>query len=155
MHELVTVEVSQVVGSISDMNGFGTVRTRPLPPGFLSAGWLNGNAGENRVIQALSQAGIGPASGFADALACHQQHQVGDHTLDFAWPVLKIALESDGDCHLEPMAARRDRLRDARLRAHGWLVFRVDFGRDYHHVTAQVGRVVSILRALSRASTSS
>jgi very-short-patch-repair endonuclease len=136
------------------MNGFGTVRTRPLPVGFISAGWLDGNIGENRVVQALSQAGIHPASGFADVLACHQQHRVGDHTLDFAWPTLKIALEADGGCHLQPTAARRDRLRDSRLRAQGWLVFRVDVYREYHHVTAQVGRVVSVLRAVSRMSTS-
>jgi hypothetical protein len=50
---------------IGGMNGFGTVRTRPLPPGFLSAGWLGGNAGENRVVQALSQAGITPATASA------------------------------------------------------------------------------------------
>lgn len=135
------------------MNGFGTVRTRPLPPGFLSAGWLDGNTGENRVVQALSQAGIRPASGTGDVLACHQQHRIGDHTLDFAWPILKIALEADGGCHLQPTAARRDRIRDARLRAQGWLVFRVDVDRDYRHVTGQVGRVVAVLRALSRSST--
>jgi very-short-patch-repair endonuclease len=138
-----------------DMNGFGTARTRPLPLGFLSAGWLDGNAGENRVVQALAQAGICPAASVGGTLACHQQHRVGDHTVDFAWPALKIALEADGGCHLQPTAARRDRLRDARLRAQGWLVFRVDVGRNDDHVTAQVGRVVSIVRALSRPSTSS
>jgi hypothetical protein len=133
------------------MNGFGTLRTRPLPPGFLSAGWLDGNPGENRVVEALSKAGIRPAPGSADARSCHQQHRVGEHTLDFAWPTLKIALEADGGCHLQPKAARRDRLRDARLRAQGWLVFRVDVEGKSHLVTAQVGRVVAVVRALSGA----
>jgi very-short-patch-repair endonuclease len=69
--------------------------------------------------------------------------------------VLKIALEADGGCHLQPTAARRDRIRDAGFRAQGWLVFRVDIDRGYHHVTAQVGRLVAVLRALSRPSTKS
>ena len=112
----------------------------PPPPGRLR---LPG------VIQALSQAGVTPASGVRDVLACHQQHKVGDHTLDFAWPILKIALEADGGRHLRPSAARRDRLRDARRPAQGWLIFRVDIERDGHLVTAQVGRVVSVVRALA------
>jgi hypothetical protein len=86
----VTAEVSRAIITISGMNGLGTARNRPLPPGFLSAGWLDGNAGENRVVQALSQAGIRPESGLGDVLACHQQHRVGDHTLDFAWPMSRL-----------------------------------------------------------------
>jgi very-short-patch-repair endonuclease len=74
--------------------------------------------------------------------------------VDFAWPILRIALEADGGCHTQPKAARRDRMRDARLRAQGWLVLRVDVDRDYRRLTDQVGRVVAVLRALSRLSTS-
>lgn len=132
------------------MNGFGTVRTRPLPPGLLSVGWFDGNAGENRVVRALTKTGIQPASGHGHVLECHQQYKVGDHTLDFAWPMLKVALEADGGCHLRSTAAKRDRTRDARLRAQGWLVFRVDVDRD-HLAQAQVGRVVAVVRALARA----
>jgi very-short-patch-repair endonuclease len=130
------------------MNGFGTVRTRPLPPGFLSVGWFDGNAGENRVVRALARAGIKPASSRGDVLECHQQYKTGDHTLDFAWPMLKVALEADGGCHLRSTAAKCDRTRDARLRAQGWLVFRVDVDRD-HVVVPQVGRVVAVVRALA------
>jgi hypothetical protein len=132
------------------MNGFGTAQTRPLPPGYLGAGWLDGNPGENQVSRALAKLGVDVA--FSDASptdAVRQQLHVGPYTLDYAWPKLRIAMEADGSAHGITPRLRLDRKRDAWLRRHGWLTFRVDVGQQ-RAVTAQVGRVVSVVRALSR-----
>jgi very-short-patch-repair endonuclease len=136
------------------MNGFGTVRTRPLPPGLLAAGWLDGNRGENLVVEALARADVHPAFGRDASLAeCHQQHPVGPYTLDFAWPKLKIALEADGYVHRMKPQIARDRKRDAWLRANGWLVFRVSV-ESSAMATSQLARVLTVVRALTRTAAS-
>src|SRR5688500_5984156 len=65
------------------MNGFGTARHRQLPVGLLSAGWADGNRGENLVVEVLAAAGVAPRFNAAGGvLACHQQYVVGPYTLD-------------------------------------------------------------------------
>lgn len=146
-----TAEVTRQADTITSMNGFGTARTRPLPPGFLAAGWLDGNRGENQVITALTALGVDVAfNDEADPQDCRQQVLVGPYTLDFAWPKLRIALEADGGVHSLSAAARRDRKRDAWLRRQGWLVLRVDIDKP-QAARAQVARVVAVVRALARA----
>ena len=132
------------------MNGFGTARTRPRHVDHLSRGWTDGNWGENRVVGILSAAGIMPALGRTSGiLECHQQHVVGRYLLDFAWPGLGIAIEADGGIHHTDARYMCDRIRDAWLREHGWLVFRVDTSLS-GGLEAQVKRVLSIVRALAR-----
>ena len=132
------------------MNGFGTARDRPLPAGFLAAGWADGNLGENQVSKALSGLGVEVAFNEASpATDCLQQYAIGPYTLDFAWPKLRIALEADGSAHGFEGKANRDRARDAWLRGQGWLTFRVDIGKQ-RAVDAQVSRVVAVVRALAR-----
>jgi hypothetical protein len=109
--------------TIAGMNGFGTERHRPLPVGFMAAGWADGNRGENRIVQHLRSAGLKPAySEAAPALDCYQQYQIGPYTLDFTWPKLRIALEADGSVRRFVTNAIHDRERDAWLRENGWLV---------------------------------
>jgi hypothetical protein len=136
--------------TIAVMNGFGTERHRPLPVGFMAAGWADGNRGENRIVQLLRSAGIKPAySAAAPALDCYQQYPVGPYTLDFAWPKLKIALEADGSVHRFVRSVIHDRERDAWLRDNGWLVFRVDTGTKKSSAV-QLHRVLTVVRALAR-----
>ena len=78
------------------------------------------------------------------------QHPAGPYVVDFAWPNLKVALEADGGVHGLDARYRRDRLRDAWLREHGWLVFRVDTTLA-DGLADQVGRVVAVVRAISQA----
>jgi hypothetical protein len=133
------------------MNGLGTERIRPLAVGLMSAGWIDGNPGENLVVGILSASGITPAFGRAgDSLACHQQFAVGPYVLDFAWPNLKIALEADGSVHRLESTYRHDQRRDEWLRDHGWLILRVHTTQR-HRVAIQVHRVLAVVRALSRA----
>lgn len=82
------------------MNGCGTARTRPLPAGALSEGWADGNRGENLVVGILRGAGIAPVfNELSPVTNCYQEYVIGPYTVDFAWPKLKIALESDGSAH--------------------------------------------------------
>lgn len=132
------------------MNGFGAARTRQLPAGCSTLGWIDGNVGENRVVSVLRSEGIEPGfNGVAGVLACFQQFQVGPYVLDFAWPKLKIALEADGSAHRIPAQIARDRKREAWLRARGWLVLRVDTVRS-DDAAKQVRRVLSVVRSLAR-----
>jgi Protein of unknown function (DUF559) len=131
------------------MNGFGTERARPLPPGFMSAGWADGNLGENRIVRLLRSNGITPAfNESAPAIDCYQQYRVGPYSLDFAWPKLKIALEADGSVHRFVKTIVHDRERDAWLRDEGWLVFRVDTGTKKGSAV-QLHRVLAVVRALA------
>lgn len=132
------------------MNGFGIERARPLPVGYLSDGWADGNRGENRIVRLLRSAGIRPAYNDASQpIDCYQQYPVGPYTLDFAWPKLKIALEADGGIHRFVKNVVHDRERDAWLRDEGWLVFRVDTGTKKGSAI-QLHRVLTVVRALGR-----
>lgn len=83
-----------------DLNGSGTERDDPLPAGFLAAGWADGNAGENQVSEALSDLGIEVAFNEASpSTDCLQQYAIGPYAVDFAWPILRIALEADGSAY--------------------------------------------------------
>ncbi len=132
------------------MNGFDTIRTRPLAADLSATGWIGGNDGENRVVAILTAERIGPGfNSVSGILDCHQQYRVGTYVLDFAWPKLKIALEADGSVHRTADRYERDRERDAWLRGQGWLVFRVDTARR-SGVGAQIRRVLSVVRAMAR-----
>lgn len=78
-----------------------------------------------------------------------QQFPIGRYRLDFAWPDLKIALEIDGWHHRSPEGAQRDARRDAKLRADGWLTFRVDDQVGLTAMKEQIVRVCKIVHALS------
>ena len=53
-------------------------------------------------------------------------HRIGRWTVDFFWPSHALVLETDGDrYHDHPIARRRDRRKDAELRARGCTVVRV------------------------------
>jgi very-short-patch-repair endonuclease len=56
-----------------------------------------------------------------------QQYRVGRYRLDFAIPLVKVALEVDGPRHrYDPHMAMRDAQRDSWLRSQGWIVIRID-----------------------------
>ena len=74
------------------------------------------------------------------------QYRVGKYRLDFAWPDRLVALEADGPFHLHPEMAAKDVVRDAYLRALGWLVFRVDEASNC--LDQQLCRVARVLRAM-------
>jgi len=50
----------------------------------------------------------------------------GEYRLDFAYPLLRLAIEVDGPHHRLPVARARDARRDHALRALGWTVVRFD-----------------------------
>lgn len=87
------------------------------------------------------------------ALRLHQwghrpspQHRVGRYRIDFAFPGVKVAIEVDGPHHHRPDVAHRDALRDAELRAKGWVVLRVNTGP---HFEEQLSRVSALLHSLA------
>lgn len=45
--------------------------------------------------------------------------------LDFANPLLKVAIEIDGDQHYQPEQQKKDKIRDKRLRSLGYTVYRI------------------------------
>jgi very-short-patch-repair endonuclease len=72
-----------------------------------------------------------------------RQYRVGRYRLDFAWPLLRIALECDGQAFHE---FQRDRTRWRELGASGWRVLPVTW-RDVEHRWAEVlAELVAALR---------
>jgi len=95
-----------------------------------------GSTLENRATWLLFRAGI---------LDRHQ-YRVGRYRLDYAWPDLQVALEVDGPHHWQPHVATKDVARDAYLRDHGWLVFRVDDNSG--NLEQQLARVCRLIHTL-------
>lgn len=79
-----------------------------------------------------------------------QQYKVLDYTLDFAEPDLKVGIEIDGWFHRQEKRALRDYLRDNRLRANGWVIFRVSFEYGEPSVQLQLLRIVEVLNAFAQ-----
>jgi very-short-patch-repair endonuclease len=80
------------------------------------------------------------------APAPEHQYPVGRYRIDFAWPAKRLALEVDGPHHWRPDIAVRDVARDAYLRAHGWLVLRIDDTDDT--LEDQLLRAVDVVRSV-------
>lgn len=107
-------------------------------------GWQSGSDIEDRTALFLSSARWTTEQ-------VRQQWKVGPYRLDFAWPLIKLALEVDGPRHLyEPQSARRDAERDAYLRSQGWLVLRVDAEGGTDGLEEQLVRVSEVAHALMR-----
>lgn len=114
------------------------MKTAPVYKALLERDGLPlGTSLENKVTWRLHRAGV----------LDRQQYQVGKYRLDYAWPTLRIGLEADGPHHQIPDMALRDVVRDAYLRARGWLIFRVD--ETGGNLEEQVCRVCRAVRALS------
>ncbi len=62
---------------------------------------------------------------------------------------LKVGLEADGGIHQKTRCYTRDRRRDAWLREHGWLMFRVDI-ENRALLPSQIRRVLDVVRAMAR-----
>jgi very-short-patch-repair endonuclease len=66
--------------------------------------------------------------------------------LDFAWPVLRVAIEADGYAsHAGRWAFDADRRRLAALAAEGWVVIPVSWNDCVHEPDAVVRRVIAVL----------
>jgi very-short-patch-repair endonuclease len=110
----------------------------------LERGWQSGSDIEDRAALFLSRARWSPE-------VVRQQWRVGPYRLDFAWPLIHLALEVDGPRHLfDPQTARKDAERDAYLRSQGWLVLRVDAADDPGSLEEQLVRVSQVAYALTR-----
>ena len=71
-------------------------------------------------------------------------HRIHGHTLDFAWPVHRLVVETDGHhAHGGSDSFERDRARDADLAAHGWTVIRF----TWRQLTREPLRVAARLAA--------
>jgi very-short-patch-repair endonuclease len=75
-----------------------------------------------------------------------QQHSIGPYRVDFAHVGRRIAVEADGWWHRSPEGSARDAERDSWLRAHGWLVVRVDDRHGEDALAEQVARVARLIR---------
>lgn len=106
-----------------------------------SLGWEPGNMGENRLIVALHQAGVKAAD------VC-QQFRLGGYRIDFAWPRERIALEADGWVHTTREMIQRDKVRDAKLHAWGWIVCRIDTDKPEEQIRAEVASIVAQIPSL-------
>ena len=76
------------------------------------------------------------------------QYRLGPYRLDFAWPELKVAVETDGwGTHGRRQGFEDDRARDASLLAQGWRVLRVTYRRLKQKpmlVAAQLAAVLAL-----------
>jgi uroporphyrinogen-III synthase len=57
-----------------------------------------------------------------------RQHPVGQYIVDFCCPQRRLIIELDGSVHGQPSQAKRDTMRDARLRRMGYKVARFPNG---------------------------
>lgn len=75
-----------------------------------------------------------------------QQIRVGGWRIDIAFPDIMLAIEIDGPHHHQPLTAARDTLRDADLRARGWLVIRLDTASLEERI-ADVSAIAHLMKA--------
>jgi very-short-patch-repair endonuclease len=76
----------------------------------------------------------------------HAQYRVGRYRLDFAWPELKVAVETDGWATHGPREGfEADRARDAALMARGWRVLRVTYRRLQRQPTLVAAQLAAVL----------
>ncbi len=74
------------------------------------------------------------------------QYRVGRYRLYFAWPDLRVAVETDGwATHGHRQGFEDDRARDAFLLAAGWRVLRVTYRRLKHHPTLVAAQLAAVL----------
>ncbi len=74
------------------------------------------------------------------------QHVIGRYRLDFAWPELRVAVETDGwATHGRRQAFEDDRARDAFLLAAGWRVLRVTYRRLRRQPTLVAAQLSAVL----------
>jgi very-short-patch-repair endonuclease len=75
-----------------------------------------------------------------------RQHPVGLYILDFACVRARLGIEVDGATHAEDSEIRRDRNRDAALKAQGWDVLRVQNEDVYKHLDGVLDQIDDRLR---------
>ena len=74
------------------------------------------------------------------------QYRIGRRRLDFAWPELRVAVETDGwATHGRRQGFEDDRATDAFLLAAGWRVLRVTYRRLKHHPTLVAAQLAAVL----------
>jgi very-short-patch-repair endonuclease len=74
------------------------------------------------------------------------QYRVGPYRLDFAWPELRVAVETDGwATHGRRKGFEDDRARDAALLAAGWRVLRVTYRRLRREPTLVAAQLAAVL----------
>ena len=74
------------------------------------------------------------------------QYRLGPYRLDFAWPELKVAVETDGwGTHGRRRGFEDDRATDAKLLARGWRVLRVTYRRLRREPAAVLADLVAVL----------
>jgi len=71
---------------------------------------------------------------------------VAGHEVDFAWPLQRVIVETDGmAAHGHRRALERDHARDAALAAHGWLVLRFTWRQVVGSPAAVAARIAEVL----------
>jgi very-short-patch-repair endonuclease len=74
------------------------------------------------------------------------QHPVGPYRIDLAYPDLRLGIEYDGECHLDPRRAREDLERQQYLSARGWHVTRPEAATVLDHPDHVAGHVRYLIR---------
>ena len=84
------------------------------------------------------------------------QYRFGGFRLDFAWPELKVAVETDGwATHGRRAGFEDDRARDAALLAAGWRVLRLTYRRLRREPVLVAAQLAAVLAQAASASNSS
>ena len=84
------------------------------------------------------------------------QYPFASYRLDFAWPGLKVAVETDGwGTHGRRAAFEDDRAKDAMLLAAGWRVLRVTWRRLAREPLLVAAQLAAVLAQAASASKSS
>jgi very-short-patch-repair endonuclease len=115
----------------------GTIYDQALRQAVIERGFQPGTKLENQAALIISRFSVEKPE---------QQYKAGKYRLDFAWPAVKVALETDGWWHRSPEGAVKDRERDSWLRSQGWIVFRVDDQYGEEQLGAQLMRVSRFVR---------
>ncbi|MBO0849102.1 MAG: DUF559 domain-containing protein [Pseudonocardia sp.] len=129
------VEAVAAVDALGRVGGFRPeilLERRATHPGAPGSGRLDEvvvladpraeSAMETRLRVELVRAGL-PAPAVQYAIVDEHDHVLA--RADLAYPEVKLAIEYDGEAHLDPPRVRRDRERDGLLASYGWDTLRV------------------------------
>ena len=65
-----------------------------------------------------------------------REYPVGRYSIDFAYPIVKLGIELDGNQHFTKKGQLHDKQKDEFLGSHGWKILRAD--RNTFHTPAFV-----------------
>ena len=135
------IPVTTTLRTLEDLNWPERIVREALARGLVRPEDVPGGGGTNEFEERFRE--LTRRAGLPQPRA---QYRLGPYRLDFAWPELKVAVETDGwGTHGRRQGFEDDRAKDASLLAQGWRVLRVTYRRLRQKPTLVAAQLAAVL----------